>query len=66
MNAQPGPVALPVRAAFCHQRPEFVRMVHLLEVGAFVRRHIIEHLRRGHDQAPGEGQLPVRRAGAPT
>ncbi len=40
-------------------------MIHVPEVRDLVRREVIKHERRRHDEAPGEIQLPRRRARPP-
>ncbi len=61
----PTAVEVRVRAQPLADRPEAIRMVHLGQMRDFMGGDIVEHLRRGHDQPPGEHQITLRRTTAP-
>ena len=54
-----------VRGQLGHQRPEAAAMVHVPQMRDLVRRHVVLHIRRCHNQAPAEHQGAVRGATAP-
>src|SRR5574337_973634 len=58
-----GPVR--VRADAVDEGPESWRVVEVDEMRDLMRGEIVEHVRRGEDEAPGEAQAPGRRARPP-
>ena len=58
MRPQPGFGGSHVFGQASHGLPERERMVHVPEVCDLMRREVIKHERRRHDEAPGEIQLP--------
>ena len=58
MRPQPGFGGSHVFGQASHGLPERERMVHVPEVRDLMRREVIKHERRRHDEAPGEIQLP--------
>ena len=65
VGVEPALGALPVRADACDHAPERARVVHLDQVRDFVRRQVVEHMRRREDQSPRIGEYARRGARAP-
>src|SRR5579872_334316 len=65
VGIEPGLGTLDMAADFSHDFPEPRRMVHLDEMGDFVGREVVEHVRRREDQPPGERQRAGRGARTP-
>ncbi len=54
MRLEPGFRALRIRRQAPDRGPKFAGMVHVQEMRGFMRREVIEHETRRHDQPPGK------------
>src|SRR6185436_20797294 len=62
---QPFARTLHAAADLARQLPETRTVIHFPQVRNLVRDHVIHHVTRREDQAPGEGQYAVGSAAAP-